>query len=58
MENKEHVIIDGYPGIGCPVIASLTDVDLAVIVTKPTLSGIHDMERIAHVARHFYIPRR
>jgi MinD superfamily P-loop ATPase len=54
-ENKDYVIIDGPPGIGCPVIASLADVDLALIVTEPTLSGIHDMERIASVTKHFNI---
>lgn len=52
------VIVDGPPGIGCPVIASLTGVDVAVIVTEPTLSGIHDMERVAGVARHFSIPTK
>lgn len=41
-----YIIIDGPPGIGCPVIASLAGVDLAIIVTEPTLSGIHDMKRI------------
>ncbi|MDI6703958.1 MAG: hypothetical protein QME40_04750 [bacterium] len=49
------MIVDGPPGIGCPVIASLTNVDLALIVTEPTLSGIHDMERVADVAGHFGI---
>jgi len=54
-ENKDYVIVDGPPGIGCPVIASLANADLALIVTEPTLSGIHDMERIADVAKHFGI---
>jgi len=54
-EKKDFVIIDGPPGIGCPVIASLTGVDLALVVTEPTLSGIHDMERVCKVARHFGI---
>jgi MinD superfamily P-loop ATPase len=54
--NLDYVIIDGPPGIGCPVIASLSGVDLALVVTEPTLSGIHDMERIVAVARHFKIP--
>ena len=49
----ELVIIDGSPGIGCPVIASLTGVDLALAVTEPTLSGIHDLERVAGLAKHF-----
>jgi MinD superfamily P-loop ATPase len=52
-KSRELVIVDGPPGIGCPVIACLADVDLAVIVTEPTLSGIHDMERMADVTRHF-----
>lgn len=52
-ENLDYVIIDGPPGIGCPVIASLANVDLAMIVTEPTLSGIHDMERVAQVSKHF-----
>ncbi|NWF52770.1 MAG: 4Fe-4S binding protein, partial [Nitrospirae bacterium] len=51
-ENLDYVIIDGPPGIGCPVIASLANVDLAMIVTEPTLSGIHDMERVAQVSKH------
>ncbi len=49
----DYVIIDGPPGIGCPVIASLSGVDLALVVTEPTLSGIHDMERVMNVAKHF-----
>jgi MinD superfamily P-loop ATPase len=53
--NMDTVIIDGPPGIGCQVIASLSGVDLALIVTEPTLSGIHDMRRIVEVARHFKI---
>jgi len=55
-KKKELVIIDGPPGIGCPVIASLTGVDLVLIVTEPTLSAIHDLERILGVANHFGIP--
>ena len=54
-KNKDFVIIDGPPGVGCPVIASLANVDLALIVTEPTLSGIHDMVRVADVTRHFGI---
>jgi len=54
-EKKDFVIIDGPPGIGYPVIASLAGVDIALIVTEPTLSGIHDLERIAGVAHHFGI---
>jgi len=47
------VLIDGSPGIGCPVIASITGADLVLIVTEPTLSGLHDLGRVADVARHF-----
>lgn len=52
----DYVIIDGPPGIGCPVVASLSGVNMAIIVTEPTLSGIHDMERVAGVTAHFGIP--
>jgi MinD superfamily P-loop ATPase len=50
------VIIDGSPGIGCPVIASITGADLVLIVTEPTPSGLHDLERVTELARHFNIP--
>jgi len=56
--NLDYVIVDGSPGIGCPVIASLSGADLALIVTEPTLSGIHDLERVLAVTRHFGIPTR
>lgn len=52
----DTVIIDGSPGIGCPVIASITGASLVLIVTEPTLSGKHDMERVADLTRHFDIP--
>jgi MinD superfamily P-loop ATPase len=52
----DYVIVDGPPGIGCPVIASLSGVDCALIVTEPTLSGIHDAQRVIDVAGHFHIP--
>ncbi|MEW5784241.1 MAG: ATP-binding protein [Bacillota bacterium] len=52
---KEYLIIDGPPGIGCPVIASLAGVKAALIVTEPTLSGIHDLERVLAVCRHFSV---
>ncbi len=55
-ENKEYVIIDGPPGIGCPVIAAISGVDLLLAVTEPTLSGIHDLERVVGVAKHFNVP--
>lgn len=49
----EIAIIDGSPGIGCPVIASLSGVDMVLIVAEPSLSGISDMERIIKTARKF-----
>lgn len=53
---KELVIIDGPPGIGCPVIAAITGVGLVLVVTEPTLSAIHDLERVLGVAAHFDVP--
>jgi MinD superfamily P-loop ATPase len=52
----DYIISDGPPGIGCPVISSLSGVSLALIVTEPTLSGIHDMERVLEVCKHFGVP--
>jgi MinD superfamily P-loop ATPase len=54
-EERDLLIMDGSPGIGCPVIASLTGTDLALVVTEPTPSGRHDMERIVELAHHFKI---
>ncbi len=50
------VIVDGAPGIGCPVIASISEADIALIVTEPTISGMHDADRVIKVARHFSVP--
>ena len=55
-ENYPMIIVDGPPGIGCPVISSLSGVRLALIVTEPTLSGIHDMERVLEVCKYFGVP--
>ena len=52
-KNLDLLIVDGSPGIGCPVIASITGADLVLVVTEPTLSGKHDMERVAELTRHF-----
>ncbi|MBN1869789.1 MAG: ATP-binding protein [Candidatus Omnitrophica bacterium] len=51
----DYVIIDGPPGIGCPVIASLSGVDLAIIVTEPTVSGLHDLKRVWETAHQFKV---
>ncbi|HVO12890.1 MAG TPA: ATP-binding protein [Vicinamibacteria bacterium] len=50
------LLVDGPPGIGCPVIASLTGADLALVVTEPTLSGEHDLQRVVALASHFQVP--
>ena len=54
-ENKDLIIIDGPPGIGCSVISAITGVDLVLAVTEPTLSGISDLKRVLDVADHFRI---
>lgn len=53
---RDKELIDGSPGTGCPVIASLTGSDYALIVTEPTVSGVHDLGRILDVTRHFQVP--
>ncbi|MEW6619293.1 MAG: ATP-binding protein [bacterium] len=50
------IIIDGPPGIGCPVIAAITGASAVLVVTEPTLSGLHDLDRVAKLAGHFGIP--
>ena len=52
----DWVIVDGAPGIGCPVIASLSGIDCALVVTEPTLSGLHDAKRVIEVAGYFSVP--
>jgi MinD superfamily P-loop ATPase len=54
--NLPSIIIDGPPGIACPVIASITGTSAALIVVEPTLSGIHDMKRVVTLTKHFQIP--
>lgn len=54
-EKSGLIIIDGSPGIGCPVIASITGVDAALVVTEPTLSGIHDLKRALRLLDHFKV---
>ena len=55
-ENVKWIIIDGPPGIGCPVNASLSGVDFVVIVTEPTQSGLHDLKRLINLLEIFKIP--
>lgn len=53
--SSDLVIIDGPPGIGCPVISSITGADFVLIVTEPTISGLHDLKRILDLTNHFNI---
>ena len=55
-QGRDLMIVDGSPGIGCPVIASITGADVVLIVTEPTLSGKHDLERVASLTANFGIP--
>jgi MinD superfamily P-loop ATPase len=54
--NSHVVIVDGPPGIGCPVIAAAAGADLALIVTEPSVAGIHDLGRVLQTTAHFRIP--
>lgn len=55
-QGKSLLLVDGPPGIGCPVIGSVTGASLVLAVTEPTPSGEHDLERVLGLARHFGIP--
>jgi len=52
----DYILSDGPPGIGCPVISSLSGANLALLITEPTLSGMHDLDRVLGVCRHFGVP--
>jgi MinD superfamily P-loop ATPase len=54
-ENASEILGDGSPGIGCPVIAAMTGCNLAIAVTEPTVSGVHDLKRVLKLAAHFQI---
>lgn len=54
-ENKKYILLDGAPGVACNVISSLTGVKKVVIVTEPTLSGLHDLERVLELIERFRI---
>jgi MinD superfamily P-loop ATPase len=54
-QGADLILVDGSPGIGCPVIATVTGIDYAVIVTEPTLSGIHDMKRVIDLLQRFRV---
>ncbi|ACB85983.1 4Fe-4S binding protein [Natranaerobius thermophilus] len=55
-DNVTEGLLDGSPGTGCPVIASLTGTEYAVVVTEPTVSGLHDLERVLELCSHFQVP--
>ena len=55
-ENLDLIITDGPPGIGCPVIASIGGASAVLIVAEPSVSGVHDMERVTELAAHFNVP--
>lgn len=55
-QHRELLLVDGPPGIGCPVIASVTGASAVVAVTEPTVSGAHDLERLLRLALHFGVP--
>ena len=54
----DRILVDGPPGIGCAAIASMTGASLALAVTEPTPSGMHDLQRVLQLARHFDLPAR
>ncbi len=54
--SRRLLITDGPPGVGCPVIASIGGASHLLIVTEPTVSGLHDMQRVAELANHFKVP--
>jgi MinD superfamily P-loop ATPase len=52
------LLADGPPGVGCPVISAITDLDRVLVVTEPTVSGVHDLQRVLDLAGHFGVPAR
>ncbi len=56
VQGKAYVLVDGSPGIGCPVVSSLSGADYVVLVTEPTVSGIHDLKRVYELVKKFKIP--
>jgi len=55
-DRLEWILVDGSPGIGCPVIASITGADMVLLVSEPTLSAMHDLERVAELCRQLQVP--
>ena len=54
-DGKDIVLVDGSPGIGCPVVSSLSGSDFVVLVTEPTVSGLHDLKRVYQLVKKFNI---
>ncbi len=54
-QNKQYILVDGSPGIGCPVVSSLSGADYVVLVTEPTVSGMHDLKRVYLLVKKFQI---
>ncbi|HEX38120.1 MAG TPA: 4Fe-4S dicluster domain-containing protein [Candidatus Cloacimonetes bacterium] len=52
---KDLILVDGSPGIGCPVVSSLSGADYVILVTEPTLSGFHDMKRVFELIQNFHL---
>jgi MinD superfamily P-loop ATPase len=55
-QEDSMLLVDGPPGISCPVISAISGADLALIVTEPSLAGLHDLRRIIETTRHFHVP--
>jgi MinD superfamily P-loop ATPase len=55
-KNLDLILTDGPPGVGCPVIASIGGASAVLVVAEPSLSGIHDMQRVVQLANHFKVP--
>jgi len=55
-DNYDWVIVDGAPGIGCPVIASIAGATTVLVVTEPTMPGLHDLDRVVKLTQHFGMP--
>ncbi len=55
-DKSDLLLIDGPPGIGCPVISSVSGTDLVILITEPTPTGLHDLKRVYEIVKHFQIP--
>lgn len=55
-QDKKYIIVDGSPGIGCPVISSLSGAGFVLLITEPSMSGFHDLKRVFELAQKFHLP--